>query len=94
MVEPKFYSNPEGTGDPLYQHRYRYDVIGHLRFGKHKRGDGSYSHTIEWVAPHQRGLQHSMYIPKTHRVEGGKTIAPEMRRYWNVEVSNEATEAT
>lgn len=53
----------EGTGA---RHSYRYDVRGHLRFGRHKRGDGSYSSTVEWVRPHQRGLANARYIPKTY----------------------------
>lgn len=47
-------------------HSYRYDVRGHLRFGRHKRGDGSYSQTVEWVRPHQRGLANTIYVPKTY----------------------------
>lgn len=63
-------------------HRYRYDVIGHLRFGKHKRADGTYSRTFEFVPPHQRGLANTLYIPKTYKVSRGKQIAKEpMRDY-------------
>lgn len=81
-VEPKFYAagkdpEAEGTGT---QHSYRYDVIGHIRFGRHKTKDG-YSETIEWVPPHQRGLQHSLYIPKTYKVDRDKQISPRMREY-------------
>jgi hypothetical protein len=86
-VEPKFMSakrrgggdDPTGTGS---EHSYRYDVMGHLRFGKHKLGDGTYRHTIEWVAPHQRGLQHTRYIPKTYKVEKGKNVSERMKAYW------------
>lgn len=56
-------------------HSYRYDVRGHLRFGRHKRGDGTYSHTVEWIAPHQRGLANAVYVPKTYvfqRKAGGQ----------------------
>lgn len=81
-VEPKFSSHrptDEGGGSP---HSYRYDVIGHLRFGKHKKGDGSYSSTIEWVPSHQRGLANSLYIPKTYKVERGKVVSGKMKEYW------------
>ena len=47
------------------KHNYRYDVMGHLRFGKHKLKDGSYKFTKEWVSPHQRGLENELYIPAT-----------------------------
>jgi hypothetical protein len=83
VVEPKFYASghdpeAEGTGR---QHSYRYDVIGHLRFGRHKTRDG-YSETIEWVPPHQRGLANTLYIPKTYKVEGGKRVSPRMNEYF------------
>lgn len=81
-VNPKFAVGTDQDGAVGTQHSYRYDVIGHLRFGKHKRGDGSYSETIEWIAPHQRGLANSVYIPKTYLVKRGKVIAPAMRRYY------------
>lgn len=58
---------PDGRGGT---HGYRYDVRGHLRFGKHRRGDGTYSTTVEWIRPHQRGLQHTMYVPKTYHYKG------------------------
>lgn len=62
LVKPQ-HGAPESEGT---RHSYRYDVRGHLRFGRHLRGDGSYSHTVEWIAPHQRGLRHSVYVPKTY----------------------------
>jgi hypothetical protein len=68
----------EGLG---IHHRYRYDVIGHLRFGRHKRGDGTYSHTVEWIAPHQRGLTNTVYIPKTYRVDKDKSISQRYKEY-------------
>ena len=58
---------PEGRGGG---HGYRYDVRGHLRFGRHRRGDGTYSQTVEWIRPHQRGLQHTVYVPKTYLFRG------------------------
>lgn len=82
-VEPKFYAvgtDPEAKGTGT-QHSYRYDVIGHLRFGRHKTRDG-YSETIEWVPPHQRGIANTVYIPKTYKVEHGKQISPRMREYF------------
>ena len=45
---------------------YRFDVRGFLRFGKHKRKDGTYTFTREWVRPHQRGLRNAKYLPSTH----------------------------
>lgn len=54
-----------GTGTA---HRYRYDVRGHWRRGRHKRKTGTYSHTIEWVPSHQRGLANDLFIPKSYEV--------------------------
>lgn len=70
----------EGKGT---QHRYRYDVIGHLRFGHHPRKDGTFNDTIEWVPPHQRGLANTIYIPKTALFDKGRTIAQPMQEYFN-----------
>ena len=73
----------EGTeGDVGRQHSYRYDVMGHIRFGRHKLGDGTYRHTFEFVRPHQRGLKNSIYIPKTYNVRAGKVSHPMMKDYW------------
>lgn len=80
-VEPRFIQAHETETGTGRQHSYRYDVIGHLRFGKHKKGDGSYSYTVEWVRPHQRGLRNTEYIPSTHHVDGGKEIDPRFREY-------------
>ena len=52
---------------PGIRHSLRYDVMGHLRFGRHRLKDGSYRHTREWVKPHQRGLANANYIPKIRR---------------------------
>lgn len=74
-----------GRGEPSEigsEHSYRYDVIGHLRFGRHKLKDGSYRETVEWVPSHQRGLKNTLYIPKTYKVEYGKVIASESKRYF------------
>ena len=64
---------PQGEDDGyVRRHGYRYDVMGHLRFGKHKLKDGSYKTSIEWVKPHQRGLMHEKYIPATRKFTGKK----------------------
>ena len=85
-VEPKFAStHGEGEG---FHHSYRYDVIGHLRFGKHPVGprvlepgeQREYHDVVEWVAPHQRGLANTLYIPKTYQVESGKAIHPRFKK--------------
>ena len=52
---------------PVNHHRFRYDVMGHLRFGRHKLKSGDYRHTIEVVRPHQRGLGNELYIPKVSK---------------------------
>lgn len=83
-VEPKFCRAGHGPeGEPSTRHTYRYDVIGHLRFGRHKRRDGTYSETIEWVSPHQRGLSNALYIPKTYSVKRGKVESERMREYFS-----------
>ena len=60
----------------------RFDVIGHLRFGRHRLRDGSHRASIEWVRPHQRGLANQLYIPKTSRFQQGRPISPRMAEYW------------
>ena len=59
----------QGSEDPTAgpKHSYRYDVIGHFRFGRHPLSDGSHRTTREWVKPHQRGLQNVNYIPAVRR---------------------------
>ena len=86
-VDPKIMRKFQGgEGEAGREHGYRYDVIGHLRFQKvrYKDDDGNWRQrpVTQWVAPHQRGLQHSLYIPKTYKVERGKTVAPLMRQYF------------
>jgi hypothetical protein len=71
-VEPRFVEAMSGDHDSGSRHSYRYDVMGHLRFGKHRLGDGTYRRSVEWVRPHQRGLANATYIPKTYFVDGGK----------------------
>ena len=65
------------------RHSYRYDVMGHLRFGRHKLADGTFRDTVEWVKAHQRGLKNSLYIPKTYNIGAGKVSHPIMQDYWN-----------
>lgn len=48
----------EATGSGV-SHSYRYDVRGHFR----RLSDGR----VIWVHPHQRGLEHELYKPKTYR---------------------------
>jgi hypothetical protein len=83
-VQPKrVKGKPEYVGESGIKHSYRYDVIGFLRFNKHKSKDGKIIETIEWVQDHQRGLNNSLYIPKTYVIEKNKKIAlPEMDRYF------------
>ena len=50
-------------------HRYRYDVMGFIRRGRHRLKDGTYRETVEWVRPHQRGLRNQTYIPRVSRFE-------------------------
>ena len=55
-----------GTGT---QHGHRYDVRGHFR---HYRRSGK----TKWIPPHQRGLPHELYIPKTYVVTAGSKTLP------------------
>jgi hypothetical protein len=72
-VKPTRYAeDADDEGGSGRSHGYRYDVRGHLRVGRHKRGDGTYRERIEWVRPHQRGLKHTLYIPKTYAYDGGR----------------------
>ena len=69
----------EGGG---IRHRHRYDVMGHLRFGRHRLKDGTWRTTVEWVRPHQRGLANARYVPATRRVDGGRSASPMMSEWW------------
>ena len=75
---------PEGENEPSSgrQHSYRYDVMGFIRLGRHRRKDGSYSLTKEWVRPHQRGIANDTYIPKISKYEGpaDKQYMPSVRQ--------------
>lgn len=81
-LKPKFSRYIPSGEEPGYHHNYRYDVVGHLRFNRHKLGDGSYNETIEWVPPHQRGLANEIYVPKTYQVKGRRRIDPTMKGYF------------
>lgn len=87
-VEPRILEGYAGEsgGSHYGAHSYRYDVMGHLRFGRHKLGDGSYRSTVEWVRPHQRGLANSVYVPATRKYVGEKVVARQMQEYWEGKV--------
>lgn len=73
IVDPKVFKNHKpGKHEEGTEHRYRYDVIGHLRIQKRNGIEW-----VEWVQPHQRGLKNELYIPKTYVVNKGREIAPE-----------------
>jgi hypothetical protein len=86
MVDPKYVRTIEDQPGDGGAHSYRYDVIGHVRIGRHRIGqrkdDGTYAYkqTLEWVAPHQRGLSNDLYIPKTYAVAEGRKVPAEVRR--------------
>ena len=85
VVEPQF-SQSNGAGmHEGRQHSYRYDVMGHLRFGNHhaKDSEGNWirRRTVEWIAPHQRGVQHSRYVPAVRQYKKGKATHPAFREY-------------
>ena len=80
-LDPKIISHKTNEEVP-YHHQYRYDVIGHLRFNKHRIKEG-YRSVIEWVPDHQRGLANELYIPKTYKIESGRKIATkQMQEYF------------
>lgn len=77
-VEPKMTVADEefddqGSGS---RHGYRYDVMGHIRFGRYKLKDGTYRTQRTWVRPHQRGLRHERYIPATRKFAHGVDKLP------------------
>ena len=67
------------------KHSYRYDVMGHLRFGNHhiKDSEGNWTRrrTVEWVTPHQRGVNHSRYVPAVRQYKRGKETHPVFVEY-------------
>lgn len=85
-VEPKLTDVPHESEEDADGPEYRFDVIGHLRFNRHKLKTGSYRHTVEWVPDHQRGLKNEIYIPKTYCVKKGNTPIPEMAGYFGKNV--------
>ena len=80
-VKPRF-GNEQNGSDTGSTHGHRYDVMGHIRVGNHKLRDGSYRKTLEWVQPHQRGLQYSTYVPSTRKIESNKKTDPRMKGYF------------
>ena len=46
------------------RHSYKYDVRGHIRRGRYRLGDGSYREVLQFIPAHQRGLRHTLYIPR------------------------------
>ena len=67
-----------GSGDGTKRHQtVRYDVRGHLRYGRHKLKNGDYRATIEWVQPHQRGLANARYVPPTYTVSPDRKVTIE-----------------
>ena len=75
-VQPRTVGGKTGTVGQGTGHRYRYDVMGFPRRGRHRLKDGTYRETVEWVRPHQRGIKNQTYIPKVSRFEAGLTPGP------------------
>lgn len=56
---------PEKISKQLFHHSFRYDVRGHFKnFTR-----GPMTGRVIWCPPHQRGLQNTLYKPKTYRTE-------------------------
>lgn len=85
MVDPKYVRTVEEAESTGTHHRYRYDVMGHLRVGRHrvgtKKADGTYEYRqiLEWVPDHQRGLANEIYLPATRVVTAGRKVPKEVR---------------
>lgn len=75
------YDGESGALEAGTEHGYRYDVVGHLRVNRHRLADGSYRRRVEWVRPHQRGLKHDLYIPKTTTALKGREASGEIAEY-------------
>ena len=75
-VQPRTVGGNTGTVGQRTGHRYRYDVMGFPRRGRHRLKDGTYRETVEWVRPHQRGIKNQNYIPRVSRFEAGMTPGP------------------
>lgn len=83
ILEPKYYkSNRNKLDQSSYKQTFRYDVIGHLRFNRHKTKNG-WREVVEWIPAHQRGLDNELYIPKTYQVNKGKEVSGKMNKYFN-----------
>ena len=81
-VSPTIRRNADGEDiepGPGGEHGYRYDVAGHLRYGRHRLADGSYRLTTEWVRAHQRGLKHELYIPAVRNYKGTGDVDAALR---------------
>lgn len=63
-------------------HGYCYDVIGHIRMGKYRLKDGSYTTKTVWVKPHKRGVRNERYIPSVKRMKGGRTVDADLMENW------------
>ena len=83
QVEPKLREARETEGyAPHSGPSVRHMVIGHIRLGRHRLKDGTYSENWEWVRPHMRGLANSRFVPKISKFSGSRRIHPKMRDYW------------
>lgn len=71
----RYQGSEDQTAGP--KHSYRYDVIGHFRFGRHLLSDGSHRTRREWVRPHQRGLKNLNYIPAVRRFNKPDNTPPD-----------------
>jgi len=85
VVDPKF-GREDGTGSQIgHKHSYRYDVMGHLRFGNHRardaEGNWTRRRTVEWVSPHQRGIHNVRYVPAVRHYKSGKETHPAFQDY-------------
>jgi hypothetical protein len=79
-VEPRIVKRGGIPTEEGSSHGFRYDVMGHVRCLP--------SGEFIWVKPHQRGLQHELYIPKISKFEGGKVPDERMGDYLDQEVMN------
>lgn len=58
------YNEERRTGEKAWEHSFRYDVRGHPMTFRRGRLAGR----VIWCPPHQRGLKHELFKPKTYRV--------------------------
>lgn len=59
-----------------WEHSFRYDVRGH--FARYTRGP--MAGRVIWVPPHQRGVKHALYKPKTYR--SGEPVLDSPTEVW------------